>query len=69
METELTKLKFVIAFVKAFHVSYISHKMGFSLPNPGLFEMYWIWHMNHCQLDVETHPQTMGGKSTRSEVL
>lgn len=40
--------------------------MGFSLTNPGLFEMYWIWHMNHCQLDVEMRPQTMGGKSTRS---
>ena len=41
--------------------------MGFSLPNPGLFEMYWIGHMNHCQLDVEMHPQTMGGKKGTDE--
>ncbi len=46
------KIKFAIAFIKAFHISYVSHQMGFSLPNPGLLEMYWICHMNHCQLDV-----------------
>lgn len=45
-------IKLAIAFVKAFHVSHVSHQMGFSLPNPGLLEMHWIWHMNHCQLDV-----------------
>ena len=37
------KIKFAVAFVKAFHVSYVSNQMGFSRTNPGLREMCWIW--------------------------
>lgn len=59
----------------SYQLLYVSHRMGFSLLNPASFEVYWIWHMNCCQLDVwetksslgEVERQMKNGRERRSD--